>query len=70
MGAERWVGDGLPSPTLSFALPISAWGIAERAMHQLPGCRSAAEAVREPPLRAGLKRCGGAGTLPYPCHSE
>ena len=33
-------------------------------MHQLPGCRSAAEAVRELPLRAGLKRCGGAGTLP------
>jgi len=28
-------------------------------MHQLPGCRSAAEAVREPPLRGGLKRCGG-----------
>ena len=27
-------------------------------MHQLPGCRSAAEAVRELPLRAGLKRCG------------
>ena len=39
-------------------------------MHQLPGYRSAAEAVRELPLRAGLKRCGGAGTLPYPCHSE
>ncbi len=33
-------------------------------MHQLPGCRGAAEAVRELPLRAGLKRCGGAGTLP------
>ena len=29
-------------------------------MHQLPGCRSAAEVVRELPLRAGLKRCGGA----------
>jgi len=39
-------------------------------MHQLPGCRSAAEAVREPPLRAGLKRCGVAGTLPYPCRSD
>ena len=35
-------------------------------MHQLPGCRSAAEAVRELPLRAGLKRCGVAGTLPHP----
>ena len=53
-----------------YALPVSAWGIGEHAMHQLPGCRSAAGAVRELPLRAGLKRCGGAGTLPYPCHSE
>ncbi len=35
-------------------------------MHQLPGCRSAAEAVRKPLLRAGLKRCGVAGTLPHP----
>jgi len=33
--------------------------IGGHAMHQLPGYRSAAEAVRELPLRAGLKRCGG-----------
>ena len=45
---------------VTLALPISAWGIGEHAMHQLPGCRSAAVAVRELPLRAGLKRCGGA----------
>ena len=48
------------SPARGLALPISAWGIDEHAMHQLPGCRSAAEAVRESPPRAGLKRCGGA----------
>jgi len=44
--------------TRGLALPISAWGIGEHAMHQLLGCRSAAETVRELPLRAGLKRCG------------
>ena len=26
--------------------------------------------LRTAPARAGLKRCGGAGTPPYPCHSE
>jgi UDP-N-acetylglucosamine enolpyruvyl transferase len=29
-------------------------------MHQLPGCRSAVEAVREPPLRAPDLRAGAA----------
>jgi len=44
---------------LSLALPISAWGIAERAAHQLPGCRSAAEAVREARRTEALREAGG-----------
>ena len=43
---------GYSLPACGLALPISAWGIAEHAVHQLPGCRSAAGAVRELPLRA------------------
>jgi hypothetical protein len=28
------------------ALPISAWGIAEHAVHQLPGCRDVSKAAK------------------------
>ena len=34
-----------PSPAGS-ALPISAWGIAEHAMHELPGCRDISKAAK------------------------
>ncbi len=34
----------LPAPAL--ALPISAWGIAEHAVHQLPGCRDVSKAAK------------------------
>ena len=38
-----------PSPALpvyGLALPISAWGIAEHAVHQLPGCRDVSKAAK------------------------
>jgi hypothetical protein len=52
-GAIIWPGansgaqeaEDTPSP-FTLALPISAWGIAEHAVHQLPGCRDVSEAAK------------------------
>jgi hypothetical protein len=33
-------------PHERLALPISAWGIAEHAVHQLPGCRDVSKATK------------------------
>jgi hypothetical protein len=33
-------------PVYGLALPISAWGIAEHAMHELPGCRDISKAAK------------------------
>ena len=36
----------LSFPRMRLALPISAWGIAEHAMHELPGCRDISKAAK------------------------
>jgi hypothetical protein len=43
---QRGGDGGVLPPLRTLALPISAWGIAEHAMHELPGCRDISKAAK------------------------